>query len=185
MKHEALTDAISMLDDDILAEAQEPFRRRSAAPILMKSCLAAAALCAAVAGFLLIPKSGGVDVLIMGEDPSRQPVAISSGDSGLVSAVRAFSLEYTEIPVEIKSAQKTIISISGGELYLSGEGNERVPAASPYEVDGSGSLIWSVPLWDSVAEFELTAAVGGEVRIYSLSFDEAQQVWNITERSGS
>ena len=42
MKHEAFVDAMSMLDDDIIAEAQEPFRSKSHGK-LIAFCSAAAA----------------------------------------------------------------------------------------------------------------------------------------------
>lgn len=182
MKHEALTEAISMLDDELIAEAQEPFRKRRIAPAI-RFCAAAAACAAAVGAFLLIPRGSGADILIMGADPTERPVAIRTESNEEVSVIRAFALEYTDIPVSVVSSEKTTVSVSGGELYIIGEGEEKVPAASPLELSGSASLVWSVPLWDAVAELELTARTGAECQVFLLSFDESAQEWTIRENT--
>ena len=182
MKHEALTEAISMLDDELIAEAQEPFRKRRIAPVI-RLCAAAAACAAAVGAFLLIPRGSGADILIMGEDPAGSPVAIRTENNEEIGVIRAFALEYTEIPVSIVSAEKTVVSVSGGELYITGEGEEKVPAASPLELDGNASLVWSVPLWDAGAELELTVRTGADCRVFMLSFDESAQEWTIRENT--
>ena len=54
MKHEAFVDAVTMLDDDIIAEAQEPFRRKSRAKVI-GFCSAAAACAAVIGAVQLLP----------------------------------------------------------------------------------------------------------------------------------
>ncbi len=181
MKHEALTDAISMLDDDLVAEAQEPFRKHSAAPVI--SFCAAAACAAAVFAFVLLPKGSGAEILVMGADPSASPVVVHSErtrDVG-ISIVSAFAVEYTDIPVSVVSEGKTVVSVSAGELYIMGEETEY--AQIPLELNGDASLVWSVPLWDGGEQFEFTAQTGKNCRTLLLSFDEASQEWTITESS--
>lgn len=185
MKHEALTDAISMLDDDLVAEALEPFRKRRYAPVI-RLCAAAAACAAVVCGFLLIPKDSGTNILVMGADPSVSPVAVNtevSGGDDEVSVVRAFALDCTDIPVSVVSSGKTVVSVSAGELYITDGNEERTPADSPLELNGNASLLWSVPLWDSSARFELTVQTGDSCRVLLLSYDENAQEWTVTERS--
>ena len=65
MKHEAFVDAVTMLDDDIIAEAQEPFRRKSRAKVI-GFCSAAAACAAVIGAVLLLPGGNGADILVMG-----------------------------------------------------------------------------------------------------------------------
>ena len=55
MKHEAFSEAVSMIDDRFVEEAQKPFRKRKSAPAI-KLCFAAAACAAAICAFLFIPR---------------------------------------------------------------------------------------------------------------------------------
>ena len=48
MKNEALQDAVSMIDDKYIEEAQKPFAKRKTASTAIKICFAAAACAAAV-----------------------------------------------------------------------------------------------------------------------------------------
>ncbi|MGN1339082.1 MAG: hypothetical protein ACI4WS_02200 [Oscillospiraceae bacterium] len=173
-----------MLDDELVAEAQQPFRKRGHAPVI-RLCAAAAACAAAVFGLLLIPK-GGADILVMGSDPAAGPVAVDtrqdSGNENEVSIIRAYALEPTDIPVSIAASGRTVITVSAGELYITDDG-ERVPASSPLKLNGNASLIWSVPLWDGTNEFELTMQSGGSSRILRLSCDQTTQEWTIAESS--
>lgn len=180
MKHEALTEAISMLDDRLIAEAQQPFKKRSVLPAVMKLCGAAAVCAAAVGAFLLIPRGSGADILVLGEDPSVNPVSVKSADIG-ISAVRAFAIEYTDIPVEIVSSEKTVVSVSAGELFITGSGEADIRAELPLELNGGASLMWSVPLLDISAEYTLTAQTGDNCRVLLLSFDEGAQEWVIRD----
>lgn len=181
MKHEALTEAISMLDDELIAEAQEPFRRRRVAPAI-RICAAAAACAAAVGAFLLIPRGGRTDILIMGQDPSKQPVAIRTEDSG-TGVIRAFALETTDIPVNIVTSEKTVISVSAGELHIVCDEEDTVLAEVPLELNGNASLLWSVNLWDAVAEYELTAQTGESCLVLILSYNESAQEWTVQENA--
>lgn len=182
MKHEALVNAITMLDDELIEEAREPFRRRIAAPVFG---FCAAAVCAAAVGvFLLVPRSGGADILVMGQELSDKPIAICSDDGGDSAAVgiRAFAMLPTDISVEIVSSGKTVVNVSGGELYIVGE-TENLPAECPLELSGDASLVWSVPLWDAGEEYELTAQTGIDSRILLVSFDEEMQEWTVKENT--
>ena len=186
MKHEALVDAISMLDDELIAEAQQPFRKRRALPAL-RLCAAAAACAAVVGAVLLIPR-GGVEtgILIMGQDPSQQPVSVrieDNGDNSGVSVIRAFAMELTDIPVTITATGRTVVSVSAGELRLAAD-DSASPAESSLELNGSTELLWSVPLWDSIAEFQLTAQTEKSCRILQLSYDESSGEWTAKEIPG-
>ena len=182
MKHEALTQAISMIDDELLAEAQEPSKRRRALPTALKICIGAAACAAAVGVSLLIPRGGSAGILVYGEDPAKAPVAVRTVTDAGAAAVRAFALECTDIPVEIVPSEKTVVSISGGELFIAGENEDLVPAECPLELTRNTSLIWSVPLWDGAAEHELTAQWGSNIRVLIISFDESAGEWTIQEK---
>lgn len=186
MKHEALTQAISMIDDELLAEAQEPSKRRGAFPTALKICIGAAACAAAVGLSLLIPRGGSAGILVYGEDPAKAPVAVrtvtDAEDNAGAYAARAFALECTDIPVDIVTSEKTVVSISGGELFIAGENEDIVPAECPLELDRNTSLVWSVPLWDGAAEHELTAQWGSRSRVLIISFDENAGEWTIQEK---
>ncbi|MDY4588083.1 MAG: hypothetical protein SPD47_06500 [Oscillospiraceae bacterium] len=186
MKQEALTQAISMIDDELLAEAQEPSKWRRAFPTALKICIGAAACAAAVGVSLLIPRGGSAGILVYGEDPSKAPVAVrtvtDTEDNADAYAARAFALECTDIPVEVVTTEKTVVSISGGELFIAGENEDIVPAECPLELDRNTSLVWSVPLWDGAAEHELTAQWGSRSRVLIISFDENAGEWTIQEK---
>ena len=154
MKHEAFVDAVTMLDDDIIAEAQEPFRRKSRAKVI-GFCSAAAACAAVIGAVLLLPGGNGADILVMGRELSDSPIALSSGNSDADrAAISAYSLEGLTQPAE-----------------------------TPLEITGSSALVWSVPLWDSSREFTLTAQTGNHCRILRLSFDDSLQEWALSESS--
>ena len=182
MKHEALTEAISMLDDRLIDEAQQPFKMRSALPAVMKLCGAAAVCAAAVGAFLLIPRGSGADILVFGEDPSVKPISLKNDESD-IGVARAFAIEFADIPVEITSSEKTVVSISAGELFIAGSGEADVRAELPLELNGGASLMWSVPLNDIGEEYTLTAQTGENCRVLLLSFDESAQEWTIMENS--
>lgn len=186
MKHEALTQAISMIDDELLAEAQEPSKRRRAFPTALKICIGAAACAAAVGLSLLIPRGGSAGILVYGEDPAKAPVSVrtvtDAGDNAGAAAARAFALECTDIPVEIVTSEKTVVNISGGELFIAVENEDTVPAECPLELTRNTSLVWSVPLWDGAAEHQLTAQTGSRSRVLLISFDESAGEWTIQEK---
>ena len=185
MKHDALTEAISMLDDGLIAEAREPFKKRNYASVI-GFCSAAAVCAAAVGAVLFLPRGGGAEILIMGQNPAEKAVALSleSESDAQVSAIRAFAFDCTDIPVSVISSKPTVITVSGGDLYVL-DGTEKEPVSSPFELDGDGSLVWSVPLWDAGSQFQLSAQTGKECRILLLSFDEDLQEWTITENPES
>lgn len=186
MKQEALTQAISMIDDELLAEAQQPSARRRAFPTALKICIGAAACAAAVGLSLLIPRGGSAGILVYGVDPAKAPVAVrtvtDAEDNAGAYAARAFALECTDIPVEIVATEKTVVSVSGGELFIAGENTDTVPAECPLELTQNTSLIWSVPLWDGAAEHELTAQAGNNIHVLLISFDESTGEWTIQEK---
>lgn len=181
MKHEALTEAISMLDDKLIDEARQPFKRRGAFPAAIKLCGAAAACAAAVGAFLLIPRGGGADILVFGEDPAACPVAVTT--CAEIGVTRSSALELAEIPVSVASSEKTVVSISAGELFVAENGEEDVLADAPLEINGGASLIWSVPLTDVGEEYTLTAQTGQNRRVLHLAFDEKTRRWTIRDYS--
>lgn len=187
MKHDALTEAISMLDDELIAEAREPFRKRNYASVI-GFCSAAAVCAAAVGAVLFLPRSSGAEILIMGQNPSEKAITLhsesESESEAEVSAIRAFSFDCTDIPVSVVSSKPTVITVSGGELYVV-DGSEKEPATSTLELDGDASLVWSVPLWDAGSQFVLSAQTGKECRILLLAFDEDTQEWTVTENPES
>ncbi len=181
MKHEALTEAISTLDDKLIDEARQPFKKRGALPLALKLCGAAAACAAAVGAFLLIPRGGGADILVFGENPSASPVAVTTfAEPGIA---RAINMEFAEIPVSVSSSEKTVVSISAGELFFSENGIADVLADCPLEINGGASLIWSVPLTDAGEEYTLTAQTGSNRRVLHLAFDEKTRSWTIRDYS--
>lgn len=180
MKHEAFVDAVTMLDDDIIAEAQEPFRRKSHAKVI-GFCSAAAACAAVIGAVLLLPGGNSVDILVMGRELSDSPIALSSGNSDADrAAISAYSLEPTDIPVSIDAHGLTVVTVYGGEIYKEGLTQ---PAETPLAITGSSVLVWSVTLWDSSREFTLTAQTGNHCRILRLSFDDSLQEWTFSESS--
>lgn len=175
MKHEALSDAVSMIDDKFIAEAQEPFQKRSSSPLIIKICAAAA--CAAAAAFLLIPRGQSADILIYGENPAKNPVAVRFVDSKN-SVARAFSIEIADIPVTVSTSGKTEVSVSNGGLFLS-ENGSRTPAENPLTLEKSAEILWSVPLTDKAQQSTFTVKTAKQSQILTLSFDEGSGNWII------
>lgn len=182
MKNEALQDAVSMLDDKYIEEAQQPFPKRKIAPTAIKICLAAAACAAAVCAVMFIPHGRAADILVFGKNPSASPVAVRSCDNE-VGVIRAFAVEYLDIPVSISSSDKTVVGISGGTLYVEGDKENVYNADFELELFGNASLVWTVPLGDSSVEYELTAQTGKHSRVLTLSFDESENKWTVCEKS--
>ncbi len=175
MKNEALSDAVSMIDDKFIAEAQEPFQKRSSSPVIIKICAAAA--CAAAAAFLLIPRGHSADILIYGENPAKNPVAVRSVD-GENGAVRAFAIEIADIPVTVSAAVETEVSVSSGELFLN-ENGSWIPAENPLTLEKSAEILWSVPLTDKEQQSTLTVKTAKQSQILTLSFDDGSGNWII------
>ena len=182
MKNEALQDAVSMIDDKYIEEAQKPFAKRKTASTAIKICFAAAACAAAVCAVVFIPHGKAADILISGKNPSASPVAVRSNDSE-VGIIRAFAVEYIDIPVSINSSEKNVVSISGGTLYIEGAKETVYDADFELELFGNASLVWTVPLDDKTAEFTLTAQTGNHSRVITLSFDESENKWTVSEKS--
>lgn len=184
MKNEALTNAVSMLDDKYIEEAQKPFAKRKTAPTAIKICFAAAACAAAVCAFVFFPRGRAADILVFGENPSASPVAVRSYDNE-VGVIRAFAVEYLDIPVSITSSDKSVVSISGGSLHPDGDKENVLGADEPLELNGNASLVWTVPLDDKTVEFTLTAQTGNHSRVITLSFDESENKWTVREKSAN
>lgn len=183
MKHEALEDAVSMLDDKYIEEAQKPFPKRKAAPLAIKICFAAACA-AAVCAFLFIPQGKSADILISGKNPSENPVVVRSYDNE-AGVIRAFAIEYLDIPVSFTSSDKTIVSISDGTLYVEGNKENVYNADFELELFGNASLVWTVPLNDTSVEYELTAQTGKHSRVLALSYNEVEKKWTVREKSAN
>lgn len=173
MKHEALSDAVSMIDDRFIAEAREPFQKHSSSPLIIKICAAAA--CVAAAAFLLIPRGQSADILIYGENPAKNPVAVRSIGSEN-SAARAFSIEIADIPVTVSAAGKTKVSVSGGGLFFN-ENGRKTPAENPLTLEKSAEILWSVPLTDKDQQSTFTVKTAKQSQILTLSFDEGSGNW--------
>ncbi len=181
MKHEAFVDAVSMLDDDIIAEAQEPFSRKSRARAI-GFCSAAAACAAVIGAILLFPGEKGADFLVMGKALSGGSVVIGD-DQNLAenrAAISAYALEPTDIPISIAAHGLTVVTVSGGELYSE---SSTAPAETPLEICETASFTWSIPMWNASEEFTLTAQTGNVCRVLVISYDDSIQEWTAAESS--
>lgn len=176
MKHEALSDAVSMIDYRFIAEAQEPFQKRSSSPLIIKICAAAACIAAA---FLLIPRGQSADILIYGENPAKNPVAVRLIESE--NSARAISIEIADIPLTVSAAGKTEVSVSSGELFFN-ENGSRTPAENPLTLEKSAEILWSVPLTDKKQQSTLTVKTAKQSQILTLSFDEGSGNWIINKQ---
>lgn len=179
MKHEAFTEAVSMIDDKFIEEAQKPFPKRKSASAV-KICVAAAACAAAICAVLFIPRGKAADILINGENPSESPVTVLS-QKGRSGDIAVHLIEIAEIPVEITAEGKTSVSVSGGTVSLAENGS--VNAKTELEIEGKASLLWSVVLGSESEEFTFTAKSGSRSRVLTLAFDENRNGWVIREKS--
>lgn len=184
MKNEALQDAVSMIDDKYIEEAQKPFAKRKIAPTAIKICFAAAACAAAVCAVVFIPHGKAADILVSGKNPSASPVAVRSYDNE-VGVIRAFAVEYIDIPVSITSSEKSVVGISGGTLCVEGDKENVYNADFELELFGNASLVWTVPLGERSDEYELTLRTGKHTRVLALSFDEGENKWTVREKSAN
>lgn len=182
MKNEALQEAVSMIDDKYVEEAQKPFQKRRTAPTALKICLAAAACAAAVCAVVFIPHGKAADILVSGKNPSESPVAVRSYDNE-VGVIRAFAVEYVDIPVSITSSEKSVVEISDGTLHVEGDKENVFNADFELELFGNASLVWTVPLGDASTEYELTVQTGNHSRVLALSYDESEKKWTVREKS--
>lgn len=171
MKNEALSDAVSMIDDRFIAEAQEPFQKRCSSPLKIKICAAAACIAAA---FLLIPRGQSADVLIYGENPAKKPVTVRLVENE--NSARAISIEFADIPVTVSAAGKTEVSVSSGELFFN---ENRTPAENPLILEKSAEILWSIPLMDKEQKSTLIVKTAKQSQILTLSFDKGSGSWII------
>lgn len=179
MKHEAFSEAVSMIDDKFIEEAQKPFPKRKSAPAI-KICFAAAACAAAICAFLFVPRGKPADILVRGENPSASPVSVLS-KKGRSGDIVIQLIEITEIPVEITAEDKTNVSVSVGTISLAENGSEN--AGSSIEIDGKASLLWNVVLENADEEYTLTATTGNHSRVLALVFDKSANNWVIRDKS--
>ena len=180
MKHEAFQDAVSMIDDRFVEEAQTFAVKRSFAPNIIKIGFAAAACAAAVFAILFFPRGKSADILVCGQNPSASPVAVRSYDSE-VGVIRAYAVESADIPVKITSSEKSVVDITGGTLRF--EGNSEQVYDTRLEVFGNASLVWTVPLDNRSAALELSAQTGNQTRVFALFYDESDNTWKISEKT--
>lgn len=170
MKHEALTEAITMIDDKFIAEAQE-ITPRKAAYLPKIFTFAGAAAAAVIAAVMLLPKSGG-EILVYGSRLDA-PAAITPDSGGIA---RASVFMQAEIPLEIK-AEKAAVTVSDGEIFLADSAD--VPLELPAEISGDTQLVWIVPLDSNGNAPTLTVASDKETSTFNVSFDEETGVWFI------
>ena len=133
---------------------------------------------------MFIPHGKAADILVSGKNPSASPVAVRSYDNE-VGVIRAFAVEYIDIPVSITSSEKSVVGISGGTLCVEGDKENVYNADFELELFGNASLVWTVPLGERSDEYELTLRTGKHTRVLALSFDEGENKWTVREKSAN
>ncbi len=151
MKNEILAQAMTHIDDALIAEADE--RRTRGAKITARSLVrnvyryGAVAACLMLAvGLLIAGNIGGQDVLLYGESIADSPRTVAEymplAMAHYVETVRVADLS---LPLELEFKKQTTLTLTEGSLLVLDKNGETLYEGGEYVANGSVSLILTLP----------------------------------------
>lgn len=172
MKHEALVNAISEIDEQLLAEARSirPARRMNTA--LTWCAAAAACLAVAFCAAAILGAGGSTEVLVHGQEISAAGYICAEQQNNNDEFVPRMASTLMQIPVEISSQGKTDITVSSGELCVVSADGERLFVGGEYTVSSAAVLLWSVSADDTAAQYRMTITGRKTSSTIVLSYEE-------------
>ncbi len=172
MKNEALVNAITGIDDDLIGDAHAsgrgkvlPFRK-----ILAAAACIALAVTAAI-GFMSRSK---VSITAFEKDIGNQPVVVA--ESGGVSDVRSNGESESAriaVPMEIEVNRKTDISVSDGSIQvLDLKTGALLYNGDCYTCESDVSVVWLVRASKPGSCFEMHLVSGKSKQIVTLNYSD-------------
>ena len=144
MKNEILAQAMTHIDDALIAEADE--RPAKGSKITSRSLMrkiyrfGAVAACALLAvGVLLAGNLGGHDVLLYGESIEDSPRTVYE------YMPLAIVMENSSIPLELEFKKETKLTLTSGSMIVLDENGNTICEGNEYVANGKVAIIITVP----------------------------------------
>ena len=144
MKNEILAQAMTHIDDALIAEADE--RRTRGAKITARTLMrnvyryGAVAACLILAiGVLIAGNIGGQDVLLYGESIEDSPRTVYE------YMPLAIVMENSSIPLELEFKKETKLTLTSGSMIVLDENGNTLCEGNEYVANGKVAIIITVP----------------------------------------
>ncbi len=151
MKNEILAQALTHIDDALIAEADERRTRGSkiTARTLMRNVYryGAIAACLILAiGVLIAGNIGGQDVLLYGESIADSPRTVNEYMPRAVAYyVETFEIEDVSLPLELEFKKETKLTLTNGTMLVLDKNGETLYEGNEFLANGSVSIIVTFP----------------------------------------
>ena len=151
MKNEILAQALTNIDDALIAEANERGARGSkiTARTLMRGIYryGAVAACLVLAiGVLIAGNLGGQDVLLYGESIADSPRTVQEYmPLALAHIVDTIDTPDVQIPLELEFKKETKLTLTSGTMLVLDTSGETIYEGNEYAALGSTSMIITLP----------------------------------------
>ena len=152
MKNEILAQALTNIDDALIAEANERGARGSkiTARTLMRGIYryGAVAACLVLAiGVLIAGNLGGQDVLLYGESIADSPRTVAEYMPRAVAyyVEDTVRVEDISLPLELQFKKETTLTLGEGMMLVLDESGDTLYEGTEYAANGSVSLILTIP----------------------------------------
>ena len=151
MKNEILAQAMTHIDDALIAEADERRTRgsRITARTLMRNVYryGAVAACLILAiGVLIAGNIGGQDVLLYGESIADSPRTVAEYMPRAVAYyVDTHALEDVNLPLELEFKKETELRLTSGSMLVLDANGDTLYEGNEYAASGSVSIIVTLP----------------------------------------
>ena len=144
MKNEILATALTYIDDDLIAEADERPSKGSkiTSRTLMRNIYrwgAVAACALLLVGVLLAGNLGGQDVLLYGESIEDSPRTVYE------YMPLAIVIENSSIPLELEFKKETKLNLTSGSMIVLDENGNTLCEGNEYVAEGKVAIIITVP----------------------------------------
>ena len=151
MKNEILAQALTNIDDALIAEAGE--RRTRGAKITARSLAqniyryGAVAACLILAiGVLIAGNIGGQDVLLYGESIADSPRTVAEYmPRAVFHIVETLEVEDISLPLELEFKKETKLTLTSGSMLVLDENGETIYEGDEFVASGSVSIIVTIP----------------------------------------
>ncbi len=152
MKNEILAQAMTHIDDALIAEADE--RRSSRSKITSRSLMRNAyrwgsiAACMILAVAVLIAANiGGQDVLLYGESIADSPRTVSEYMPRSVAYYYEDTIQVEDIslPLELEFKKETTLTLNEGVMLVLDKNGDTVYEGNEFVANGSVSIIVTIP----------------------------------------
>lgn len=151
MKNEILAQAMTHIDDALIAEADE--RRSGRSKITSRSLMknvyrwGSIAACMILAVAVLIAANiGGQDVLLYGESIADSPRTVAEYMPRAVAyVVDTLEIEDVNLPLELEFKKETTLTLTSGSMLVLDENGDTLFEGTEYLAEGSVSVIVTLP----------------------------------------